>query len=71
VACIDPSAMLDPVNSLAFPTAVTFASAGTFTGTQQPLTHVKFKGRDLGGMTQAECRARLLGSDDADGPDPN
>ncbi|MGZ5106351.1 MAG: hypothetical protein ACXWHB_17460 [Usitatibacter sp.] len=69
VACIDPAAMLDPVNSLAFPTEVTFATAGTFTGTQQPLTKIKFKGKDLAKMTQAQCRASMLGDDDAGGPD--
>lgn len=69
VACIDPAAQLDPVNSLAFPTEVTFADAGRFTGTQQPLTKIKFHGRDLGKLTQAECRQRILGSDDGEGPD--
>lgn len=73
VTCIDPAAMLDPVNSLAFPTELTFVSAGTFTGTQQPLTDPT--GRGNGGqsgddahghgsgkpITQAECRKRLLG----------
>ncbi len=68
VACIDPAAQLDPVNSLAFPTEVTFMDAGLFTGTQQPLTKIKFKGRDLAQMSQAECRARMIGADD-DGPD--
>jgi hypothetical protein len=38
VTCIDTSAVLDPLNSSAFPTALTFMSAGTFTGTQKPLT---------------------------------
>ena len=69
VACIDPAAQLDPVNSLAFPTEVTFASAGKFTGTQQPLTNIKYRGRDLAQMTQAECRSRMLGDADAGGPD--
>jgi hypothetical protein len=69
VACIDPAAQLDPVNSLAFPTEVTFANAGKFTGTQQPLTKMKFHGRDLAKLTQAECRQRILGADDGEGPD--
>jgi len=69
VACIDPAAQLDPVNSLAFPTEVTFAGAGTFTGTQQPLTRIKYRGDDLGAMTQAQCRAGMLGAADAGGPD--
>lgn len=71
VACIDPAAQLDPVNSLAFPTEVTFVGAGKFTGTQQPLTQIKFKGKDLAKMSQAECRSRMLGAADAEGPDPD
>jgi hypothetical protein len=70
VACIDPAAMLDPVNSLAFPTEVTFAGAGKFTGTQQPLTKIKFQGQDLATMTQADCRSRMLKANDGEGPDP-
>jgi hypothetical protein len=74
VTCIDPAAMLDPVNSLAFPTELTFTGAGTFTGTQQPLTDPTGKGNggqsgegvhgnDSGKtITQAECRKRLLGN---------
>jgi len=69
VACIDPAAALDPVNSLAFPTEVTFASAGQFTGTQQPLTTIKFHNVDLAAMSQADCRARLIGAQDGGGPD--
>jgi len=68
VACIDPAALLDPVNSLAFPTEVTFADAGRFTGTQMPLTRL----RDHGGidlsMTQAQCRERLLKAERVNGP---
>ena len=71
VACIDPAAMLDPVNSLAFPTEVTFVDAGRFTGTQQPLTHAKYHGDDLGTMTQAQCRAKLIGASDGGGPGPD
>ena len=37
VSCIDVGARLDPVNSLAFPTELTFTGAGTFTGTMAPL----------------------------------
>ena len=36
VRCIDPRAMLDPANSRAFPTQLTFVSSGKFTGTQRP-----------------------------------
>lgn len=68
VACIDPAALLDPVNSLAFPTEVTFADAGRFTGTQMPLTRL----RDHGGidlsMTQAQCREKLLKAERVNGP---
>ena len=71
VTCIDPAAMLDPVNSLAFPTEVTFATAGKFTGTQQPLTKIKFHDENPARMTQAECRSLMLGHDDHDGPDAN
>ncbi|HXN15591.1 MAG TPA: hypothetical protein VN878_04390 [Usitatibacter sp.] len=38
VGCIKVEAMLDPANMQAFPTELTFVSAGRFTGTQQPLT---------------------------------
>ena len=38
VACIEPSANLDPANPLAFVTELTFTDAGRFTGTQKPLT---------------------------------
>ena len=41
VACIDPAAMLNPINSLAFPTELEFAAAGRFTGTQTPLSKVR------------------------------
>ena len=75
VACIDPAAMLDPVNSLAFPTEVSFVAAGKFTGTQQPLTSGTGKGEGEGDdhehgktstLTQEQCRAKLLnkGNDD-------
>jgi hypothetical protein len=37
VDCIDPAAGLDPDNPQAFPTGLTFVSAGRFTGTQKPL----------------------------------
>jgi uncharacterized membrane protein len=46
VACIEPSANLDPANPLAFVTELTFTDAGRFTGTQKPLTdHPKGKTR--------------------------
>ena len=74
VACIDPAAMLDPVNSLAFPTEVSFVAAGKFTGTQQPLTNGTGKGEGDDNehgknstMTQAQCRARLLGNGNGNG----
>jgi hypothetical protein len=38
VTGIETSAMLDPGNTTAFVTGVTFAGAGSFTGTQTPLT---------------------------------
>ncbi len=80
VACIDPAAMLDPVNSLAFPTEVSFVAAGKFTGTQQPLTtgtgNKGDNGEDddhghdhdkTGTLTQAQCRAKLLGNGEGHG----
>src|SRR5712691_3554604 len=61
VACIDPAARLDPVNSLAFPTELTFVEAGKFTGTQQPLITATADDdlKDVP-MSQSECRERLL-----------
>lgn len=38
VTGIDPSLMLDPGNTTAFVTGVTFTADGTFTGTQTPIT---------------------------------
>jgi hypothetical protein len=38
VACIDEGATLDPANARAFPTELTFAGAGKFTGSQRPVT---------------------------------
>ena len=67
VACIDPAARLDPVNSLAFPTELTFVEAGQFTGTQQPL--VTATGDDDlndGPTSQSECRLQLLSRQDND-----
>jgi len=68
VACIDPAARLDPVNSLAFPTELTFVEAGKFTGTQQPLaTATGDDDLNDGPTSQSECRERLLSRhDDAD-----
>lgn len=59
VACIEPSANLDPANPLAFVTELTFVDAGRFTGTQQPLTD-KPKGKTL-------CEKATKGEDDGDG----
>ena len=68
VACIDPAARLHPVNSLAFPTELTFVEAGKFTGTQQPLiTATGDDDRNEVPMSQAECRQRLLSRNDGDG----
>jgi len=70
VACIDPAARLDPVNSLAFPTELTFVEAGKFTGTQRPLFTAT--GDDDGGdgpVSQSECRERLLSRRDDDEAD--
>ena len=68
VACIDPAARLDPVNSLAFPTELTFVEAGKFTGTQQPLiTASGDDDRNDESISQAECRQRLLSRNDDDG----
>jgi hypothetical protein len=65
VACIDPAARLDPVNSLAFPTELTFVEAGKFTGTQQPLiTATGDDDRNDGPTSQSECRQRLLSRHD-------
>src|SRR2546427_1653019 len=71
VACIDPAARLDPVNSLAFPTELTFVEAGKFTGTQQPLvTATGDDDRSDGPMSQSECRQQLLlRHDDDEGDD--
>jgi hypothetical protein len=38
VTGIDPSLALDPINATAFITALTFESAGEFTGTMTPIT---------------------------------
>src|SRR6266853_1617401 len=68
VACIDPAALLHPVNSLAFPTELTFVDAGTFAGTQQPLiTASGDDDRNDESMSQAECRQRLLSRHHDDG----
>jgi len=70
VACIDPAARLDPVNSLAFPTELTFVEAGQFTGTQQPLATATGDGDVNDGPTsQSECRRRLLSRHDDAAPD--
>jgi hypothetical protein len=66
VACIDPAARLHPVNSLAFPTELTFVEPGKFTGTQRPLVSATDEDED-GPITQAECRQRLLSRHDDDG----
>jgi hypothetical protein len=64
VACIDPAARLHPVNSLAFPTELTFVEPGTFTGTQRSLIAT---GEDDDPPTsQVECRQRLLSRHDED-----
>lgn len=39
VRCVDPTAMLNPLNSRAFPTKLTFTQSGKFTGTQRPSGH--------------------------------
>jgi hypothetical protein len=44
VSCIEVEAMLDPANPQAFPTELTFMSAGTFTGTMKPITANPEKG---------------------------
>ena len=68
VACIDPAARLHPVNSLAFPTELTFVEAGTFTGTQRPLITADVdEDRNEELISQAECRQRLLSRHDDDG----
>jgi hypothetical protein len=68
VACIDPAALLHPVNSLAFPTELTFVGAGTFTGTQRPLiTADGDDDRNEELISHAECRQRLLSRQDDDG----
>jgi hypothetical protein len=70
VACIDPAAGLNPTYVPPFPTELTFAQTGKFTGTQRPLPSAT--GEDESGepgpaMTQAECRQRLLALRDAGG----
>src|SRR3989454_12027608 len=68
VACIDRAALLHPVNSLAFPTELTFVDAGTFTGTQRPLITADVdEDRNEELISQAECRQRLLSRHDDDG----
>jgi len=70
VACIDPAARLDPVNSLAFPTELTFVETGKFTGTQQPLiTATGDDDRNGGPMSQSECRQQLLSRQDDEADD--
>jgi hypothetical protein len=70
VACIDPAARLNPVNSLAFPTELTFVEAGKFTGTQQPLiTATGDDDRGDGPVSQSECREQLLSRRDDDEAD--
>jgi len=66
VACIDPAARLHPVNSLAFPTELTFAEAGKFSGTQRPLISATGE-EDEAPISQAECRQRLLSRHEDDG----
>jgi hypothetical protein len=68
VACIDPAARLHPVNSLAFPTELTFVEAGKFAGTQQPLISATGDDdRNDEPISQAECRRQLLSRHDNDG----
>jgi hypothetical protein len=55
VSCIETSSGLDPANPQAFPTGLTFVSAGRFTGTQKPRT------RDSHAHQGASC---LKGDDD-------
>ena len=62
VACIEPSANLDPANPLAFVTEVTFMDAGRFTGTQKPLADPR-KGR------RTLCDKVASGADDDGGDD--
>jgi hypothetical protein len=70
VACIDPAARLDPVNSLAFPTELTFVEAGKFTGTQQPLaTGTGDDDRNDGPMSPSECRQQVLSRHDDEADD--
>ncbi len=70
VACIDPAGRLDPVNSLAFPTELTFVEAGKFTGTQQPLiTATGDDDRNDGPTSQSECRQQLLSRHDDEADD--
>jgi hypothetical protein len=58
VACIDPAARLHPVNSLAFPTELTFVGAGIFTGVQQPFLDLTERG--FPPPSSADCRRSLL-----------
>ena len=44
VSCIEVDAMLDPANPQAFPTELSFMSAGMFTGTMKPITGNPDKG---------------------------
>ena len=44
VSCIEVDAMLDPANPQAFPTELSFMSAGMFTGSMKPLTASSGKG---------------------------
>jgi hypothetical protein len=73
VACVDPAA-IDAANPSPFPTGLTFAKAGTFTGTQKPRAAAASEHDDDGEapsthpLTQAECRQRLLALRDAGGP---
>jgi hypothetical protein len=62
VACIGAIASADPAYVPPFPTELTFAAAGKFTGTQRPLAVPAT-------MTQAQCRELLLAQRNPDGPD--
>jgi len=73
VACVDPAALQDAGNAAAFPTELSFAKAGSFTGTQKALaTSTGEEHGPLAGaaMTQAACRELLLSRGDAGGPEP-
>jgi len=60
VGCIEVSAALDPANTQAFPTELTFVAGGYFTGTMKPIV------RDSTHRDSKRCEADVEAADDSD-----